>query len=306
MYRGYVKVYRKSLDKGWVRNHKLWVVWTYCLMKATYKETDIIVGLKEIKLYPGQFVFGRKVASDDLDIPETTIGRHIRFLEGVGNIKVVSNNKFSIITIINWGAYQDTENRNGQQVDNKNCIDLATNDKNVDNKKHKDINTITNPYGKIEGECGQQTDNKRTTNGHIQALKEVKNKDKKKYIKKKIFVPPEIKDVIQFFLTNGYTEESATKAFHYYSEGEPPWTDSRGQKVRGWKQKMRGVWFKSENKAGERPGVKIEPKTYAQAQDAERRGRAAWLKKEMTNDNNKDGGKGTNEAIPLLPINKIQ
>jgi len=140
MYRGYVKVYRKSLDKGWVRNHKLWSVWTYCLMKATYKKTEVIVGLRVIKLEPGQFVFGRKVASEDLNIPEATIYRHIKFLESVGNIEIKPNNRFSIISIINWIAYQDTENKNGQQMDNK-----------------------------------------RTTNGHIQEGKEVKNKDKKIY-----------------------------------------------------------------------------------------------------------------------------
>ena len=66
--------------------------------------------------------------------------------------------------------------------------------------------------------------------------------------KRKKFVPPNINEVIKFFIDNGYTKESAEKAFLYYSDGNPPWTDSRGKQVRGWKQKMRGVWFKPENK----------------------------------------------------------
>jgi len=65
--------------------------------------------------------------------------------------------------------------------------------------------------------------------------------------KNKKFIPPKLKDVIQFFTENKYTEESAIQAFKYYADGDPPWTDSRGNQVRGWKQKMRGVWFKPEN-----------------------------------------------------------
>ena len=78
-----------------------------------------MIGLKIVYLEPGQFVFGRKVASRDLNIPETTIYRHLEFLKSVGNIDVKTNNKFSIITIINWERYQDTRNQNGQQVENK-------------------------------------------------------------------------------------------------------------------------------------------------------------------------------------------
>ena len=119
MYRGYVKVYRKSLDKGWVRNHKLWSVWTYCLMKATHKKTETIIGMRVVKLEPGQFIFGLKVASKDLDIPKTTIYRILKFLSSEGNLSIKSENKFSIITIMNWECYQDTRNQNGKQVENK-------------------------------------------------------------------------------------------------------------------------------------------------------------------------------------------
>lgn len=68
--------------------------------------------------------------------------------------------------------------------------------------------------------------------------------------KKKKFTPPTEKDVVSYFVENGYTAESGRKAFRYYEEGDPPWHDSRGKPVRAWKQKMRGVWFKPENAIG--------------------------------------------------------
>lgn len=72
------------------------------------------------------------------------------------------------------------------------------------------------------------------------------NKERKKEInkeKKEIKVPP-IQDVIKFFEENGYT--NAEKAWHYYNDAE--WKDSNGKPVLNWKQKMRVVWFKDENK----------------------------------------------------------
>lgn len=68
---------------------------------------------------------------------------------------------------------------------------------------------------------------------------------KKKKTKK--FEPPTESETIQFFIENGFTEQSARKAWAYYQDGN--WKDSRGNQVKNWKQKMRGVWFKDENKS---------------------------------------------------------
>ena len=62
--------------------------------------------------------------------------------------------------------------------------------------------------------------------------------------KKLNFNPPSIEDVIKFFDDNGYT--NGDKAWHYYEDGN--WKDSNGKQVINWKQKMRIVWFKDENK----------------------------------------------------------
>jgi hypothetical protein len=57
---------------------------------------------------------------------------------------------------------------------------------------------------------------------------------------------PTLEEVQNFFKENGYSVEIATKAYHYYAEAG--WKDSRGEPVRAWKQKMRGVWFRDEHK----------------------------------------------------------
>lgn len=65
--------------------------------------------------------------------------------------------------------------------------------------------------------------------------------------KKKAFIPPTIQEVIDYFQSKGYKRSAAVKAFNYYEEGDPKWTDSQGSPVRAWKQKMQ-IWFKDENR----------------------------------------------------------
>jgi len=62
----------------------------------------------------------------------------------------------------------------------------------------------------------------------------------------KKFIPPTLQEVIDYFNEKGYSKEAATKAFNFYSAGD--WSDSKGSKVKNWKQKMNGVWFTDENK----------------------------------------------------------
>ena len=72
--------------------------------------------------------------------------------------------------------------------------------------------------------------------------------DKKRVDKKRIYIPS-LSEVELYFKDNGYTKDSAVKAFNYYEENN--WKDSRNNQVKNWKQKMQGVWFKDENKAAQ-------------------------------------------------------
>jgi uncharacterized protein YdaU (DUF1376 family) len=60
------------------------------------------------------------------------------------------------------------------------------------------------------------------------------------------FTPPTVDEVILYFIENGYTDDAGRKAYNYYSLAD--WHDSRGNKIKNWKQKMNGVWFRDEHK----------------------------------------------------------
>jgi hypothetical protein len=69
-----------------------------------------------------------------------------------------------------------------------------------------------------------------------------------------------VESFIDFFKENGYTKDSAIRAFDYYSNRN--WIDSKGNPVLNWKNKVRQVWFKPENK-DELIGTNGKPKLSA-------------------------------------------
>src|SRR6056297_2713976 len=136
MQRGYVKLWRKSLDSGLIQNHKLWAFWTWCLMKATHKKTKQMVGMQVVDLEPGQFVFGRKAAAKELKISEQTIRTCVQKLKTLQNLTIHATNKFSVISIINWEAYQQEDQQTNQQTNQQ----LTSNQPAANHKQeHKNI-----------------------------------------------------------------------------------------------------------------------------------------------------------------------
>ena len=73
-----------------------------------------------------------------------------------------------------------------------------------------------------------------------------------------IFIPPQIEEVKQYFKEKGYSEQSAIKMFDSYSVAD--WIDSRGNKIKNWKQKAINVWFNDENKISKQDWLKEQGK----------------------------------------------
>ncbi|MCX5827677.1 MAG: hypothetical protein NTV58_06715 [Deltaproteobacteria bacterium] len=141
MNRGYVKLWRKSLDAGWIRNHKLWAFWTWCLMKASYRDFGAVVGLQIVRLTPGQFIFGLKKASMETGLTIREIRTILYTLSKAGNLTIKTTNKYSVISIINWPTYQGDETENDTQ-----------NDKPLTNKRqHTNIKALKNKKPFLSG-----------------------------------------------------------------------------------------------------------------------------------------------------------
>jgi hypothetical protein len=112
---GYIKLHRKALDSRVFQNDGLWRLWTWCLLKSNFREGWISVktgkGESQVKILPGQFVFGRKSAAKELKENPETIRKRMDKLKNIGNITIESTSQYSIITIVNWDSYQNYENK---------------------------------------------------------------------------------------------------------------------------------------------------------------------------------------------------
>jgi uncharacterized phage protein (TIGR02220 family) len=179
MYRGYVKLWRKSIDTGWLSNHKMWVFWSWCLMKASHKEHKLIVGYKQVHLMPGDLVFGLDKASAELKISVRSIRTILDFLKKSENITIKTTNKFSVISITNWDTYQSEKSENDNQND-------------------------------------KQTTNKRQTNDNKQECKECK--EEKEYISDVKKLPKEKDEAIPYKEIIEYLNKKANKHYDYKTE----------------------------------------------------------------------------------------
>jgi len=84
-------------------------LWIYLLGNVTRSEMDYIVGSQKVKLSPGQIIIGRKRLAQEMAMSQQNIITCLNLLKKFGNITIKSTNKYSVLTIINWTLYQQTE-----------------------------------------------------------------------------------------------------------------------------------------------------------------------------------------------------
>ena len=152
MEQGWFSLYRKIIKSPVFDNPFVLKVWIWCLSKATHEGYKQVIGSQVVELEAGQFVFGRKVAAVELDMSESMVYRHVKMLETMGNLTIKSNNKFSVITIVNWGIYQGNSRFVEQQMNNKRTTNeqqMNTNN-NINNKNNKIYKASPNKFKNFE------------------------------------------------------------------------------------------------------------------------------------------------------------
>lgn len=153
---GYIKLYRKVMDSPVWDDPNYLKLWMFCLMKATHKEREVLIGNQVITLEPGQFITGRKSLAEDLNKgmkpkfrqSEISWWRYLNNLEKQEMLNIKKTNKYSVVTITKWGDYQINE----QQMNNKrtsNEQQMNTN-KNVKNDKNVKKEEEVSPFKLFE------------------------------------------------------------------------------------------------------------------------------------------------------------
>ena len=142
---GWIKLHRKILDNPIIFKDKDYLAtWIYLLLNATHKEIPALFKGKKIILQKGQLITGRKSMASQLKISESKIYRIINDFKSEQQIEQQTSNQNSLISILNWDKYQQSEQQNEQQMNNERTTDeqpVNTN-KNVKNVKNERNNNI--------------------------------------------------------------------------------------------------------------------------------------------------------------------
>jgi hypothetical protein len=106
MERGFVKVWRKTLDSELLQHPRALQLFMHLLLTATSKPCRRIVAGGPVELRPGDVVTGRERLAQELGATVREIRTAMDILKKMEIVTTKATNKYSIISIINWDRYQ--------------------------------------------------------------------------------------------------------------------------------------------------------------------------------------------------------
>ncbi len=145
---GWIKVHKKLLNNPIFLKAELLQLFMYCLLRANHDETKIMWNGAEEVLEPGSFITGRKVLALATGQTESAVWKRLDSLRKMGMTTQKSNNKFTIVKVLNYCTYQGKGNKKEQQSNNKVTTkeQQSNTDKNIRTKevkkKDKDLKTL--------------------------------------------------------------------------------------------------------------------------------------------------------------------
>ena len=130
---GWIKLHRKFCEKAFYSKDSEKVhLWVHLLMSANHAGKEELLGGKPFFCASGQFTTGRKQLSRETGISESKIERILTYFEKIEQqIKQQKTSTNRLISILNWGQYQQSEQQIEQQVNN----DRTTSEQQVNNDR---------------------------------------------------------------------------------------------------------------------------------------------------------------------------
>lgn len=108
---GFVKVHRSFLDWEWYDDGNCVRVFFHLLLNVNW-ETKKWRGKT---ILPGQIITSMDGLGRKLGLSRSSVVRVFSKLESTGEVTIDANNKWTLVTIVNWAKYQDADQPSGQQ-----------------------------------------------------------------------------------------------------------------------------------------------------------------------------------------------
>lgn len=98
----WIKLFPKMLNWGWYKDINTKVLFIHCLLNAQWKDGKF----ENIVIPRGSFATGRKKLAKELGLSEQEIRTALKHLISTNELTIETNNKFSIISVVNYDLYQ--------------------------------------------------------------------------------------------------------------------------------------------------------------------------------------------------------
>lgn len=106
MHRGFVRLWRMSLDSPVWENPKLWRLWTYCLLRASYKPRQVLLSGQAVDLAPGELPFTLRNAARDTGLSFREVRTCLALAERLGLLARRTAGRCSVLGIPDWARLQ--------------------------------------------------------------------------------------------------------------------------------------------------------------------------------------------------------
>lgn len=109
---GWICLWRKFMKWEWYRQPYMVQLFVHLLLSANHEPAK----WQGITIERGQLVTGRKKLSKDTGISEQSIRTCLALLKSTSELTIKATNRYSIITVVNYSAYQDKNPNTNQQI----------------------------------------------------------------------------------------------------------------------------------------------------------------------------------------------
>lgn len=131
---GFIKIYKKMLDWEWYKDNNTKCVFMHCLLKANWKDGRF----RGYEVPRGSFVTGRRQLAKELKMSEQSIRTALEHLISTHEVTIKKTSKFSIITVVNYDYYQESNPQTNHQV----TSNQPASNHNRRNKEIKNIRSV--------------------------------------------------------------------------------------------------------------------------------------------------------------------
>ena len=144
--KGWIKLHRKLLDWEWYDDINTRLVFMHLLLTVNYEPSKYMGKTIEV----GQRLFGRAKLASEIGVSEQQLRTALNRLKSTNEITIISTKQGSLVTIENWGSYQEKDSQDNQPT-NQPTNQQLTNDQPTANQQltiYKEVKNIRNKEDK--------------------------------------------------------------------------------------------------------------------------------------------------------------